>query len=162
MKRWLAALVVSLGMASPAFASDHGPRTAPAGPLSTCAAADAEATPRPAPAEVPLVRARLPPTSGRRPPALPALYVSLTALNALDVYSTNRALRGGARELNPVMAPAGGSYAAALAIKAATTTSSIVLAERLWKKNRAAAIVTMAAVNGVTAVIVARNWRNAR
>jgi hypothetical protein len=98
----------------------------------------------------------------RRPGALAGLYASLTALNALDVYSTQRALSNGARELNPIVASSTGNLGATLAIKAATTTSSIYLAEKLWKKNRVGAIVTMVAVNGATAAIVAHNFRNAR
>jgi hypothetical protein len=98
----------------------------------------------------------------RRPGGLVAMYAGLGALNALDVYSTMRALDRGARETNPVVKATAGNLGVSLAVKAATTAGSIYFAEKLWKKNRAAAIVTMAAVNVATAAVVARNLRNAR
>jgi hypothetical protein len=99
--------------------------------------------------------------SPSRPRVLTGLYVSLAGLNALDIYSTMRALDSGARELNPVMGSAG-HPGASFAIKAATTAGAIYLAEKLWKRNRVAAIVTMVAVNAGTAAVVARNLRNTR
>ena len=99
---------------------------------------------------------------GYRPAALPALYATLAGVNALDAYSTVRALNAGAHEANPLVAPAAAHMGASLAVKAVSTATSIYLAESLWKKNRAAAIATMIAVNGVTAAIAARNFRNAR
>lgn len=99
---------------------------------------------------------------GRRPAALPALYATLAGFNALDAYTTVRALNAGAHEANPLVVPAAGHLGASLAVKAVSTATSIYLSESLWKKNRAAAIVTMIAVNGVTAAIAARNFRNAR
>lgn len=100
--------------------------------------------------------------SMRRPAGLGVLYASLAGLNALDTYSTVRAMNRGAEEVNPVMARTGGSPAASLAIKAATTATAVYFSEKLWKKNRAAAIATMIAVNAGTAMVVARNFRNAR
>jgi hypothetical protein len=64
--------------------------------------------------------------------------------------------------VNPLVAPTAGSPGVSLAIKAGTTATTIYFAEKLWKRNRAAAIVTMVAVNAGTAAIVARNLRNAR
>ena len=98
----------------------------------------------------------------RRPAALPVLYASLAGLSALDVYSTSKALGNGAREANPLMAPAAGSAGVSFAIKAASAATSIYLAEKLWKKNRAGAVVTMIVVNVATAAVAARNFRNAR
>lgn len=98
----------------------------------------------------------------KRPAALVGLYSSLVALNALDVYSTTRALDNGARELNPLVVSTSDQLGTSLAIKAATTATSIYFAEKLWKKNRAAAILTMVVVNAGTAAVVARNFRNAR
>jgi hypothetical protein len=49
-----------------------------------------------------------------------------------------------------------------LAVKAVSTAASIYFAERAWKKNRKGAIVLMAAINGVTAAVVAHNLRPAR
>lgn len=98
----------------------------------------------------------------KRPAALPALYAALGALNALDVYSTRKAIGAGAREANPLMRTAAGNSAAMTAVKAAATASTIYFVERTWKKNRTAAILTAVAINGVTAAVVARNLRNAR
>jgi uncharacterized protein DUF5658 len=164
MRSTVAAFLVILGIGAPALASDNNPPAAKPGPLSLYSAADVVRTPADGTAQGPSIRVQdlSQIRTERRPAALSGLYVSLAALNALDVYSTTRALNNGAREVNPVMASTNGNYGAALAIKAATTTSSIYLAEKLWKRNRAAAIGTMLAVNGVTAAIAARNFRNAR
>src|SRR5687767_13202384 len=47
--------------------------------------------------------------SGARPSVLPAMYASLGALQALDIYSTRRALKAGGTELNPVMRKSAGN-----------------------------------------------------
>lgn len=97
-----------------------------------------------------------------RPAGISVMYGTLGVLQALDVYSTRRALRSGGTEVNPLVKPAIGSGAGMLALKAASTAGAIYFAERAWKKNRKGAIVMMAVVNGVTAAVVARNLRNAR
>ena len=97
-----------------------------------------------------------------RPAAVTVMYGTLGALQALDVYSTRRALNGGGTEVNPLVQPAAGSAAALSAVKAVSTATSIYFAERAWKKNRRGAVVLMAIVNGVTAAVVAKNLRNAR
>jgi hypothetical protein len=99
-----------------------------------------------------------------RPAAISVLYATLGGLQALDIYSTRRALRSGAAEVNPLMKPAAGAGAGAamIAAKAVSTATSIYFTERVWKKNRKGAVVLMAVVNGVTAAVVARNLRNAR
>ena len=98
----------------------------------------------------------------RRPAALPAMYASLGVLQALDVYSTRRAVNAGATELNPVMRPSAKNAGAMLAVKALSTAGSIYFTERAWKKNRKGAVVLMAVVNGVTAAVVANNMKNVR
>jgi len=100
--------------------------------------------------------------AARRPVALPILYSSLGALQALDVYSTRRALNAGGREVNPLMASAAARSGTMLAVKAISTATSIYFTERAWRKNRKGAVVLMALINGVTAAVVARNLRNAR
>ncbi len=96
----------------------------------------------------------------RRPAVLPALYGTYATLQALDVYSTRRALSAGATEANPLLES--GGRARTLAIKGAAGAATIFFAERAWKKNRAGAIVLMLALNGATAAIVAHNAHNAR
>jgi hypothetical protein len=78
----------------------------------------------------------------------------------MDVVSTRQALAAGALERNPLMK--NGNMAAMIAVKAAAGASTIYFAERLWKKNRVGAVIVMAALNGASAAIVARNQRNAR
>lgn len=95
--------------------------------------------------------------TGQRPRVLPALYVSLAALQAFDAYSTTAGLGRGAQEANPLMQRVAGNKAAFWAVKAGTTVASIWVAERLWKTNRVGAIVTMVAVNSVMASVAARN-----
>ena len=97
-----------------------------------------------------------------RPAALPAMYASLGVLQALDIYSTRRALNAGATELNPAMRSSAKNTGAMLAVKALSTAGSIYFTERAWKKNRKGAIVLMAVVNGVTAAVVANNMKNVR
>ncbi len=98
----------------------------------------------------------------RRPAVITGMYVSLAGLNALDLYSTSRALANGAREANPIVAAGNGNIGASLVIKTAATGASIYFVEKLWRKTRAGAIATALVVNGATAAVVARNFRNAR
>ena len=110
----------------------------------------------------PAVEAWMIDTPERRPAALPALYATLGALQALDVYSTRKALGGSAYEANPLMKHAASNSGAMVAVKAASTAAAIYFTERAWKKNKKGAVILMAAINGSMAAIVARNLRNAR
>ena len=94
-----------------------------------------------------------------RPKALPVLYASFGALQALDAATTFRALDRGAIEANPALAGFASNRGAMVAVKAASFASTVYLTERLWKKNRVAAVVTMVCVNSAYAVIVAHNYR---
>jgi len=96
----------------------------------------------------------------KRPITLTALYGTYVTIQALDVVSTHRAIANGAQERNPLMR--GGSVGTMIAVKAATGAATIFFAERMWKKNRVGAVIVMAALNGASAAIVARNQRNAR
>lgn len=97
-----------------------------------------------------------------RPGAVTAMYGTLAALQALDIYSTRRALNRGGSEINPLMEKAAGQHASMIAAKAISTATSIYFAERAWKKNRKGAVVLMAVINGVTAAVVANNLKNSR
>ena len=110
----------------------------------------------------PAVEAWMIDTPERRPATLPALYATLGALQALDVYSTRKALGGGAYEANPLMKQAARNSASMFAVKAASTAAAIYFTERAWKKSRKGAVILMAAINGGVAAVVARNLRNAR
>jgi hypothetical protein len=95
----------------------------------------------------------------RRPTLLPALYATTVALQALDAHSTMTGLKNGAVEANPLMKGAAGNPGVLLAVKAGAAASTIYFAEKLWRRNRVAAVVLMAAVNGVTAAVVAHNYK---
>jgi hypothetical protein len=95
----------------------------------------------------------------RRPKPLPVLYASFGALQALDAATTFRALDRGATEANPALAGFASNRGAMVAVKAASFASTVYLSERLWKKNRVAAVVTMVCVNSAYAAIVAHNYR---
>lgn len=122
--------------------------------------ADVPATPRLviAPASLIVVES----TPPKRPAVLPALYVALGAVQAWDMYSTYSALNAGAIEGNPIVAPVATNTGGMIALKLATAGTTVFFAERLWKKNRVAAIVMMVAINGATAAVAVRNMENAR
>jgi hypothetical protein len=94
----------------------------------------------------------------RRPPALVPLYVTFAALQILDAHSTTRGLKNGAVEANPIMAPLAGNTAALHATKIAAAGAILYATEKIWRKNRLAAIMTMVAVNSGLAVVVHRNY----
>ena len=93
-----------------------------------------------------------------RPRSLIGLYAMLGATQAADMFSTRSALSHGAVETNPTMS---GSMAQQVVVKMAVTTSTIAVAEKLWKKNKVAAIGLMVATNATMAMIAAHNVHNA-
>jgi hypothetical protein len=154
MLRRIVSLLVTFLVANSisAFAAER-PAEASAAPL---AAAVERAAKEPAP----VIAAWAVDSTGKRPAALTALYGTYAGLQALDIVSTRRAIAAGAREQNPLMR--GGSVGMMVAVKAATGASTIFFAERLWKKNKAGAVVVMAVLNGASAAIAAHNQRLAR
>jgi hypothetical protein len=98
----------------------------------------------------------------RRPTVLPWFYGTYVTLQALDVWTTTRSVAAGAREVNPAVGPFSKNYLALTAMKAATTSATIYFADRLWRRNRAGAIVVMAVLNGVSAAVVIHNHRVAQ
>jgi hypothetical protein len=97
--------------------------------------------------------------STKRPAVLSALYVSLGALQAFDAYSTVHGVSHGAREANPLMGGIAHKPAGMWALKAGTTAISVFAAERMWRKNRTAAIVSMVIANSLAATVAANNAR---
>ena len=97
-----------------------------------------------------------------RPGALLPLYGSLIALQGLDIHSTHSALEAGDREANPAMRPVVKNGAAFLAVKAGAPASVIWVSEKMWKKNRKAAVILTAVVNAAMAAVVANNYRVSR
>ena len=94
----------------------------------------------------------------QRPAMLLPMYVSFAALQALDIHSTLRAPAYGGREANPIVDGMLGSPAAFVAVKAGMTAAVYYASERLWKRNKAAAIVTMIGLNCAYTTIVAHNY----
>ncbi len=114
------------------------------------------------PAVAPLAAPAVDVRATRRGVLLP-LYVSFGVLQALDFQSTRSALASGAgREANPMMNGVVGSPAGFVALKAVSGAAAIFAAEKLRPRNRVAAIVTMAALNGLYASIVSHNYKVAR
>jgi hypothetical protein len=101
-------------------------------------------------------------TLGHRPSVLVPLYVSFATLQALDLHSTSRALAAGGREANPVVGTAVGSPVAMTALKIGAATGIVLLSEKLWKRNRVAAIVMMVTLNSAYAVVASHNYSIAR
>jgi hypothetical protein len=99
------------------------------------------------------------PPSATTPTTVKALFGSYAVLQGLDLYSTSVALKAGAREANPLMQRSTGQ---AVAIKAALGVTTYYMVNKMSKKNRKGAIVTMAILNGVTAAVVANNLKNSR
>src|SRR5262245_2895082 len=97
-----------------------------------------------------------------RPGALVPLYASFATLQALDAHSTARALDQGAVEANPMMKGLAGNPTALLAVKAAGTAGVIFASEKMWKKNRAAAVFFMVTANSAMAWVVQNNYRAVR
>jgi hypothetical protein len=91
--------------------------------------------------------------------ALKALYGSYGALGTLDMVSTIQARNAGAREVNPLM---DSGYGQATVTKAVFAAATIAAVKMLEKKNKKAALVTMVALNAATAVVVVKNYSNAR
>jgi hypothetical protein len=93
----------------------------------------------------------------KRPALLIPLYASQVTLHAADLYTTLLALEAGNREMNPLFKNA--PFEAMIGAKAVSSVVSIVLAEKLWKKRRVAAVTLMIATNVGVAAIAAHNYR---
>lgn len=101
-----------------------------------------------------------PPAAAARGTLLPVLYVGFAGLNAYDAYSTTAAINAGAREHNPLVVSFADNRAAMWAMKGGVTAGSIFFAERLWKKNRKAAAISMMVIsNSMMAIVAANNAR---
>ena len=145
------ALIVVVGICSPIVASANG--------LDETSTAKATATVEAAPLSIAATAYQ---SHLKRPALLPALYVTLGAMQAWDLASTAGAIRAGAHEANPAAAAFATSQKSMMGLKVVTTASTILFAERAWKKNKAAAVVMMVAVNGTMAAVAMNNMRNAQ
>jgi len=98
------------------------------------------------------------PSATHRPSVLVPLYISFATLQGLDVHSTLRAPEFGGREANPIVSGMLGSPAAFIAAKVGMTASIYFVSERLWKRHKTAAVLTMIALNSTYGAVVAHNY----
>jgi hypothetical protein len=146
-------LVVGLGFSNIAAAAGKDEKP---GTQTTVAAADNLAV------VWPMAATYTPEPALKRPALLPALYASLAAVQAWDLYSTSMALKAGAHEANAAAAPFASNKGSMLGLKLATTAGTILCTERMWRKNRVGAVVLMVAINGATAAVAMHNMHNVR
>lgn len=92
-----------------------------------------------------------------RPALLIPLYASNIALQGLDLWTTKRALDAGNREANPLFKDA--SFGAMTGAKIAASAATVLIAEKLWKRNRIAAVGLMLATNVGLSAVAANNYR---
>lgn len=95
---------------------------------------------------------------GARPPPLVPLYATFATLQIADAITTIKALKHpGVRETNPFVKPFANNVPAMVLLKSASTAVTVVAVEKLWRKNRVAAVATMIGINAAYGVIVSRN-----
>ena len=108
---------------------------------------------------VPTLAAETIEPKSRRGVVLPAMYLGLVTLQALDAHSTFRAVDAGLGEQNPLMRWAVGHPVAFVSIKGAATAGTILVAEKIRKKHPKRAVAFMAAINAAYALVVVHNYR---
>lgn len=113
--------------------------------------------PAPAAAQPPGGTAKL-----ERPAALVPLYLTFAGLQALDAHSTWRAVGGGGSEANPVVRSTLHNPTSLVVMKSATAAGVVLLTEKLWRRNRTAAVISMIAINSAYVTIAAHNYGTAR
>jgi hypothetical protein len=95
-----------------------------------------------------------------RPAALVPLYVAYAGLQALDAHSTLSAIEAGGREANPMVRGTLGNPAGMFLLKSGSAAAVVFLSEKVWRRNRTAAVITMVALNSAYATIAAHNYRS--
>lgn len=148
----------------PASAQQSTPASADLPPVSP-PATDLVAPPPPAPrhsitrtAKVVIDASEARVKSAVRHPLLP-LYASFAVLEVLDANSTLRSTSNNGYELSPAVRPFASNGALLYAVKTGVAAGTIYFGERLWKKkNRAASIALMTAINCAYTIIVVRNY----
>ncbi len=110
----------------------------------------------------PAVPAFVAASPARRPLALIPLYGTFAALQAADAHSTTQALRQGGTELNPLMGGVAGSPKGLIAVKLATTFTTIAATELLWRSHPKAAVIAMAIITSGYGFVVAHNYGQLR
>ena len=100
--------------------------------------------------------------STERPKALVPLYASFGALQVFDMRSTWSALDSGSVEANPLLKGVVGNRLGLIAVKGAGAAAVVAVSERLYKKNRAAAVILMVVSNSAMACVVEHNYNAVR
>lgn len=100
------------------------------------------------------------PRPPRRTPLLIGLYVSQGILQGLDAQASLRAFHSGAHEGNPLVSAFASQPGALIAFKAGVTTGTIFGIDGLYKAHPRLALITLTAINGGYACLVARNYRS--
>ena len=100
--------------------------------------------------------------STERPKALVPLYASFGVLQVMDMHSTWTALDSGSVEANPLLKGVAGNQLGLVAVKGAGAAAVIAVSERLYKKNRTAAVLLMVVSNSAMACVVEHNYRAVR
>jgi hypothetical protein len=169
ISRALATLLVILPMlcATPAYAQIAS--TKPYASLFLIRSLDATGTPqglKPLPLTAAVAAAAQTMTTAHEAPVAgtprglqPALYAGLITLQTLDAHSTLRAIDAGYVEQNPLMRWSIDHPVALVGLKAAASTATIFVAERIRKRHPMRAVAFMAAVNTAYAVVVLHNYR---
>src|ERR1041385_4202639 len=104
------------------------------------------------------VQPRIAAAPAGRSQAFAALATSYVALNALDIYTTTKAIGSGRGvEANPVLGSVAGTPTALTAAKIATTATTLILASRLSKQHRTASVVLLVAANIGMGFVVQHN-----
>ena len=92
--------------------------------------------------------------------AFPVLATTYVALNAIDIYTTTKAIGSGRGvEANPVLGSVAGTPAALTAAKIATTATTLVIASKLWKNHKTASIALLVSANIGMGIVVSHNAR---
>lgn len=93
-----------------------------------------------------------------RPASLAPLYGTFALLQAMDAITTVKALnQPGVRETNPIVRPFARNVPAMVVLKSASTVVTVAAVEKLWRRNRTAAVATMVGINIAYGVVVSHN-----
>lgn len=93
----------------------------------------------------------------KRPALLIPLYAANLTLHGLDLWTTKLALEAGHREGNPFFKDA--SLQTMTGAKIAASVATMLVVEKLWKRNRVAAVSVMVLTNVGLSAVAAHNYR---
>ena len=160
MKSLALVCAVAAALFCPAAAQAQEVRNSPIQNVSLLAASTSPLRPAPAAIDAREFEKRL--FGEKRSPVLLSLYGSLAVLNAADVVTTRKVMARGGREMNPFMQEAAGNTMMMSGVKLATTAATVVMIDRISKKNRRAGVISAIVANGLMAAVVAHNLRELR